>query len=85
MEPSLTGNTITSGDGGPGGPSFQHGNAGDGGYSYAVYDRDPADAFFATLSQNTLANGLPGPGGAGGGQSGATSGDEGQSGTRNWQ
>lgn len=85
MAPTLTGNTITSGDGGVGGNGGLRGNGGDGGYSYAVYDRDPADAFFATLSQNTLASGAAGSGGTSGGLDTASAGSDGQTGTRNWQ
>ena len=87
MAPMLSGNTITSGPGGAGGPSFLRGNAGDGGFSFAVYDADPTDAFFATLSQNQLAAGAPGPGGEGGGdvESGTEPGMDGQTGSRNWQ
>ena len=61
--------------GGDGGAS---GNNGQGGFSFAVYDRDPTDGFFATLNQNTL---MSGTAGAGGGADGAA----GESGTRNWQ
>jgi hypothetical protein len=85
MAPTLTGNTITSGDGGAGGVSFQRGNGGQGGFSFAVYDGDPTDAFFATLNQNTLGAGAPGLGGEGGGLDTAEPGTDGESGSRNWQ
>jgi hypothetical protein len=78
MSPTLTGNTITSGDGAQGGDGGAAGESGQGGFSFAVYDRDPTDGFFATLNQNTLDSGEPG---AGGGADGAA----GESGTRNWQ
>jgi hypothetical protein len=78
MSPTLTGNTITSGDGAQGGDGGAAGKSGQGGFSFAVYDRDPTDGFFATLNQNTLDSGEPG---AGGGADGAA----GESGTRNWQ
>ena len=85
MAPTLTGNTITSGNGASGGDGGDRGNGGDGGYSFAVYDQDPEDAFFATLSQNTLTSGTPGTGGMSGALDTATAGIDGQSGTRNWQ
>lgn len=85
MAPMLSGNMISSGDGGAGGPSFNRGNAGQGGYSFAVYDADPTDPFFATLSQNSLAAGTPGLGGEGGGLDMAEPGTDGESGARNWQ
>ena len=84
MAPTVTGNTITSGDGGAGGDGGFYGNGGQGGYSYTVYDRDPTDAFFATLSQNTLAAGAAGSGGTSGGFDSAVAGSDGQTGTRNW-
>ncbi len=86
MEPLLSGNTITSGNAGNGGRGWNHGNGGEGGYSFAVYDRDPNDAFFAMLNGNTniLTAGAPGTGGSGGGQSGAMAGSDGLSGLTNW-
>jgi hypothetical protein len=54
------------------------GKGGGGGWSYAVYDRDPTDSTFANLNQNTFASGTPGTGGS-------PDGTDGQSGPRNWQ
>ncbi|MGD8608949.1 MAG: PKD domain-containing protein [Myxococcales bacterium] len=85
MAPTLTGNTITSGDGGAGGEGGFRGNGGQGGYSFAVYDADPTDNFFATLSQNMLTAGTPGIGGGSGEQDTAQAGADGESGSRNWQ
>lgn len=85
MAPTLTGNTITSGDGGAGGEGGFRGNGGQGGYSFAVYDADPTDNFFATLSQNMLTAGTPGVGGGSGEQDTAQAGADGESGSRNWQ
>lgn len=85
MAPILTGNTITSGTGGAGGNGGSRGNGGQGGYSYALYDRNPNDAFFATLNQNTLSNGTPGNGGTSSGNDGASAGSDGVSGSNNWQ
>lgn len=84
MEPTITGNTITSGDGGDGGNGGFRGNGGQGGFSYAIYDRDTTDAFFATLNQNLLASGTAGTGGTSSGQDTATAGSDGGSGTTNW-
>jgi len=85
MSPTLTGNTITSGTAGSGGEGGLRGNGGQGGYSFAVYDRDPTDNFFATLNQNTLTAGTPGTGGSSGAQDTAEAGLDGESGSRNWQ
>jgi hypothetical protein len=85
MAPMLVGNTISSGAGGTGGEGGFRGNGGNGGYSFAVYDADPTDNFFATLSQNTLTAGTPGTGGGSGEQDTAAPGADGQSGSRNWQ
>lgn len=85
MAPTLTGNTITSGNGGAGGNGGDRGNGGGGGYSFAVYDRNPNDGVFATLSQNTLNAGTPGNGGTSGTGDGTQPGGDGESGTRNWQ
>lgn len=84
MAPVLTGNTITSGNGGHGGNGGARGNGGEGGYSFAVFDRNPNDAFFATLSQNTLAVGTGGAGGTSSGLDTAKAGAPGRSGERNW-
>ena len=85
MEPTISGNTVTSGNGGNGGNGGSRGNGGQGGYSYAVYDRDPGDAFFATLNQNILTSGTAGTGGTSSGLDTASAGSDGVSETRNWQ
>lgn len=85
LAPTLTGNTITSGPAGNGGEGGLRGNGGQGGYSFAIYDRDPTDDFFATLNQNTLEGGAAGLGGLSGGEDTAAAGSDGQSGSRNWQ
>ena len=85
MAPELTGNTVTSGNAGSGGNGGSRGNGGQGGYSYAIYDRNPTDAFFATLNQNILASGNAGTGGTSSGNDTATAGSDGLTGTRNWQ
>lgn len=84
MEPNITGNTITSGDGGDGGNGGFRGNGGQGGYSYAIYDRDTSDAFFATLSQNSLASGFAGNGGTSSENDGSSAGSDGESASKNW-
>ena len=79
--------------GGCGGNGANGGLGGDGGLgaiggvgpSYGVFDRDPTDAFFATLNQNDLGAGAPGIGGTGGGLDTAEPGADGESGARNWQ
>jgi hypothetical protein len=85
MAPTLTGNTIASGNGGRAGTAPPRGNGAQGGFSFAVFDRDTTDVFFATLNQNTLSAGSGGDGGAGGGADTAEPGFPGESGTRNWQ
>ena len=81
MAPTLTSNIITSGDGGAGGKWWDFvENGGEGGYSFAIFDRDPNDAFFAALDQNTLAFGTPGSGGSSSGLDTATAGSAGQGG-----
>lgn len=85
LAPTLTGNTIMSGPAGNGGEGGLRGNGGQGGYSFAIYDRDTTDDFFATLNQNTLEGGAAGLGGTSGGEDTATAGSDGQSGSRNWQ
>ena len=85
MAPNLTGNTVTSGDGGSGGDGGFRGNGGQGGYSFALYDRVPDDGFFAVLNQNTLSSGLAGSGGSSSANDGTSPGSNGEEGTRNWQ
>jgi len=84
MAPTLTANTITSGNGGPAGNGGLRGNGSEGGYSFAIFDRDPNDGFFATLDQNILTFGMPGNGGSSGGLNTASAGSDGQTGARNW-
>jgi len=74
--------TIRSG--GPGGNGGARGNGGEGGYSFAVFDRNPNDAFFATLNQNTLNVGTAGAGGSSSSLDTAIPGAAGQAGERNW-
>jgi K319L-like, PKD domain len=83
MAPTFTGNTITSGKAGNGGGGGSNGNGGEGGYSFAVFDRNPNDAFFATLNQNTLAFGTAGSGGGSSGLDTSKPGADGQAGEHN--
>jgi K319-like protein len=81
--PSISNNTITSGDGGWGGYGGNNGNGGTGGYSYAVFYDRSIDSVIPALSNNTLSAGQPGNGGGTTGDVGST-GSVGQSGLTNW-
>lgn len=64
---SVTGNTITTGDGGTGGESREPGvaaGAGKGGWSVGIFDADINDGIAVTQSGNTFVNGNPGADGA---------------------
>lgn len=74
---TITGNTITSGSGGDGAPArfFTEDNiaAGEGGWSYGIFDGDTNDNFSVTVSGNTFTIGNAGNNGGnreGTGQSG---------------
>ncbi len=84
MAPNLSNNDITSAMGGNGGSGGLRGNGGEGGYSYALFDRDTSDAFFAVLDQNTLSFGVSGGGGSSSGLDTAVSGADGMAGETNW-
>jgi len=84
MAPTLTNNDISAGNGGRGGSGGVRGNGGEGGYTYAIFDRNTSDAFFAVLDQNTLSFGTAGAGGSSSQVDGTSRGAAGGSGERNW-
>ena len=66
MSATVTTSYISSGYGGAGGASVEAGAAGDGGYSYVVYDADVDDGVTAEIDNiSRLVPGKPGAGGVG--------------------
>lgn len=79
--PTISNNIIVSEQGGAGGFGSDNGNGGNGGNSFAVFDSNVNDGVVPILTNNTLDYNLPGDGGS---SNGASVGNVGVAGTRNW-